>query len=649
MSRISTLRVKVFRGDELLVEREFTEPSVRIGRSVDANLRVDDASLGELHAVLNVEDDGKVRVLDLGTDAGTKIKGERIANATLSTGDGFELGDLRVEVQFDEAEGTTPTVDVRPEDLPAPEPAAATAVASAVAPPSLEKKPAAAAGAAVATLDERAQHLMELVTRAAGSGDGKGPKVLEVHQIWQNVLLETKHFDNGIDCTIGDAVGHRWYMLGAPIGWVPDALAPILKVSPPVWSSVKNEWRNDFYASEGVMPEREHGFHKLFEATSSGHVANLAADWKAHVEIGDERYTLEQLVAAGKARKDGNGYRIDMTDDMRLLLDVDGLVFYARRVQKGARVVTALKDTLDYPFLGITLFMGLLGLLFGSVLAFGPPASHSQVAANDDKYVELLLEKKQEQEQQKQKKPEGNKDAGEGKKAKKEEGKVGKKEAKLKEATGEKRQSNQAAEDRKIAENSGLLAAMDGDMSDTLGNNVGAMAAGIAGLIGPKGTQIGAGGLGGRGNGLGGGGDADGLGGLGNKGMGSGASGYGKGGGSFGGGKGSGGFKGDMGDPIIMGALDRSLIDAVIKRKMSQIRYCYQRELQKDPGLGGKLVIKFTIAKDGTVSQASPAENTVGSSAVGECVVQRFRSMQFPEPKGGGVVIVKYPFIFSPG
>lgn len=58
--------------------------------------------------------------------------------------------------------------------------------------------------------------------------------------------------------------------------------------------------------------------------------------------------------------------------------------------------------------------------------------------------------------------------------------------------------------------------------------------AGIGGLIGARGEQLGSGGLGARGSGLGGGGTAEGLGGLGTKGMGSGASGYGSGGGNLG-------------------------------------------------------------------------------------------------------------------
>jgi hypothetical protein len=192
--------------------------------------------------------------------------------------------------------------------------------------------------------------------------------------------------------------------------------------------------------------------------------------------------------------------------------------------------------------------------------------------------------------------------------------------------------------DRQLAENAGVLGAVaDSELNQLVGE-------GIGGLIGASG-------LGMRGVGLGGGGTGEGfggLGGLGTKGMGSGASGYGSGGGNFGA-RGEGGL-GVMGsDPIILGALDRSLVDAVIKRHMNQIRYCYQRELQKNPALSGKVVTKFTIAKDGTVSQASTKSTTMGNSPVEKCIVSRFMRMQFPEPKGGGIVIVSYPFLFAPG
>lgn len=219
--------------------------------------------------------------------------------------------------------------------------------------------------------------------------------------------------------------------------------------------------------------------------------------------------------------------------------------------------------------------------------------------------------------------------------------------------------------DKEIAENAGVLGALRDNRTldsalDATGLNADDMK-GMGGLIGTKGTQIGSGGLGARGSGLGDGGTAESLGGLGTKGRGSGASGYGSGGGGFGA-TGIGGIGTVGSDPIILGALDKSLIDAVIKRNMAQIRYCYQCELTKNPTLGGKITVKVVIAKDGTVSSAviktgtgengqafTSWNNSEAGQKIGEAICERFLKFQFPQPKGGGIVIVNYPFIFSPG
>jgi len=206
--------------------------------------------------------------------------------------------------------------------------------------------------------------------------------------------------------------------------------------------------------------------------------------------------------------------------------------------------------------------------------------------------------------------------------------------------------------DRDIAENAGILGALmeSGDLEGVFGTSAldSDLAGGIGGLIGAKGVQIGSGGLGSRGSGLGGGGTAEGLGGLGTRGTGGGASGYGSGGGSFGTTT-AGASVSTVGDPVIMGALDRSVTDAVVKRRMNQIRYCYQREITSDPNIAGKVVVKFVVAGDGTVSSASIESSTMGNTAVESCVTSRFLRMMFPEPKGGGIVVVSYAFLFSPG
>lgn len=101
------------------------------------------------------------------------------------------------------------------------------------------------------------------------------------------------------------------------------------------------------------------------------------------------------------------------------------------------------------------------------------------------------------------------------------------------------------------------------------------------------------------------------------------------------------------GDPIILGSLDKSLIDAVIKQNMRNIRTCYEAGLTRRPELAGKVTIKFVIAADGTVSSATVKSTTLGDPPTEECLTNTFLSFQFPQPKGGGIVIVSYPFVFS--
>ena len=100
------------------------------------------------------------------------------------------------------------------------------------------------------------------------------------------------------------------------------------------------------------------------------------------------------------------------------------------------------------------------------------------------------------------------------------------------------------------------------------------------------------------------------------------------------------------GVPVVLGALEPELVSAVIKRNMNQIRYCYQRELTKDPNLQGEIVVKFVIAADGSVSQSTTKSTTMNSEAVESCINSRLLRMQFPEPKGGGIVIVTHSFTF---
>ncbi len=94
-------------------------------------------------------------------------------------------------------------------------------------------------------------------------------------------------------------------------------------------------------------------------------------------------------------------------------------------------------------------------------------------------------------------------------------------------------------------------------------------------------------------------------------------------------------------------SLTRDEVDRVIRRHLSQIGYCYEKELQRSPIMGGKLVSQFTIGPTGQVVAVDVAEDSLGSDVVTACVSGVIRRMRFPAPRGGSTVEVNYPFVFQ--
>lgn len=101
------------------------------------------------------------------------------------------------------------------------------------------------------------------------------------------------------------------------------------------------------------------------------------------------------------------------------------------------------------------------------------------------------------------------------------------------------------------------------------------------------------------------------------------------------------------GPPVIDGPLDRKIIQRVVRQHRRELGFCYQKELQQNPTLSGRVVMKFTIAGDGSVISALAASNTMGSRAVAACLGTKIRHWHFPAPSTTGLVTVNYPFRFS--
>lgn len=102
-----------------------------------------------------------------------------------------------------------------------------------------------------------------------------------------------------------------------------------------------------------------------------------------------------------------------------------------------------------------------------------------------------------------------------------------------------------------------------------------------------------------------------------------------------------------QGAQVLSGSLDKELIRQVIADNLGQIRYCYTRELAASPGLHGKVVVSFVIGGTGRVTSARVIESTLDSAEVEGCVARKVQGWTFPRPRGGGIVVVNYPFLFK--
>jgi hypothetical protein len=364
--------------------------------------------------------------------------------------------------------------------------------------------------------------------------------------------------------------------------------------------------------------------------------------WAVTLRSGSRGLSVAEALAEGRAvREDDELVRLQLNDGDQAVINLGPFLIIARRSRPARRVVAPVVSP-EPALLATTMTAMFLGGLAGLYALMAPPRPVSEVIELPEHVAAMLIQapapEKVPEPVKAQDRP---RDAGE--KAAKKEGKRGEPDAKMARARAEGRERDVA-----VVNSAGVLGAWSEAGLESGSGLPGALASSISGLSGPKGAQRGTG-LGDRGKDFGGGGRAFDGGGVNTSGM-------------CDGGDCRRGQEGSLGektegrmliDPnevMFIGVpMDRALIDRVIKQNMNRLRYCYQRELTKDPTLGGKVVVKFSIDKTGAVSSAAIKSSSLNNTAVESCMTKSFMSFKFPEPKGGGVVIVSYPFLFSPG
>ncbi len=457
-------------------------------------------------------------------------------------------------------------------------------------------------------------HLQEPLPPAARPT--KEDRVLQVSLLWGDKLLEVQHFRDGVPVTIGDGRKNGFQVFDAQVG-----ARHVLAVA-----------RGEQY--ELHVPE------------GSGVIITRDGDVR----------TKEELRTEGRLKASGQEHVYTLELHERAEVAFGTLAFVVRYVRPSPAVRVSALAEMDYTWFKIasTCLLAAAAVVVAMLLT-----PRSELLAEDDIFasqqrVAKFLVTPQKKLEAKRLNLQG---VEEGAKAKDDEGKFGKREAKKEEADPSRAGTsvanrNKREEDRKKVGKVGLLGALkglNGGASNVfgpggLGTGINNALGGLKGGAG-QGDAHGVGGMGSRGQGSGGGGTALGLGGLGTQGTGRGTGGS---GGIDLGGRGKTVTKIIPGKTTVIGGLDKDVIAKVIRRHQNEIKYCYETELNKSPDLAGKVAVAFTIDPSGAVTEATVTETTLNNAAAERCMLSRIRRWKFPEPKGGGVVAVTYPWLFSP-
>ena len=99
----------------------------------------------------------------------------------------------------------------------------------------------------------------------------------------------------------------------------------------------------------------------------------------------------------------------------------------------------------------------------------------------------------------------------------------------------------------------------------------------------------------------------------------------------------------------VIGTITPAMIRRVIRRRLSEIRYCYVAQgLSQNDKLSGQVKVSFIIGGNGRITTAGIAYSSLNHSPTENCICRTVRRWSFPKPPSG-IVQVTYAFNFRPG
>ncbi len=659
----NTIEIKIYEGDKIVVEKTFQQDKIIIGRILSADLRVPNIKVSRIHALLEQLDDGHCRLTDLASTHGTFVNGERIVERILKAGDEIKLADILVKLNV---------VSTPLSVAPAPTSAATKVPTQIQAKPGtsahLSKEPAVQVqmgpqGAVSVAGEAREATVIRSLkdtarTRGALDPTSRPHEELEVTVYWEETILAVDHYKKQTrTITLGD-------------GMQSDYIVPT------------SEFPNKF---------------NFVELRGTSATLNIHPLMKMSARLQGRMYSNEDFAKLGQ-----NSIQLGGSDIAKVR--IGSVHFFIMFVPEPPAIPRA--SFFDQGrFYWMILFLVMMSMAgIGVIGSMMQSPLEGEVKEFPEKFRKIIIQaykKKVEKLEKSEKKEIGEKEQeaikppdaimvdkvarrggneGEGARERGAEGKRGNPNAAHE--TGitnrPKVANNKLVQDGptkakepikmpgagsatpKPVEKTSLLSSLKnsglGMRLAKAGGGGGGSVEGAAGndpldeaLSGTGGGGIrsgrGSGGSGLQGTGKGGGGTAVGIGGLGTKGFGGGAKGDGIG--SIPG-KGDFVVSTETVGVTVLGSLSREEIERVVRAHFSEIRYCYQVELQRNPSLFGKITLKWAIVAGGRVEEAESKENTTGSAGLANCMISRLKQWQFPSPQGGSKADVDYPWIFKP-
>lgn len=600
----------------------FDGESVLIGSGPSAALRLEEEGVSTIHAVIKASSTGEVTVVDLGSEGGTTVNGNAATDpVVLSVGDKIRVGEVDLEItqlgegapkahELAEEEATVQVTDEKATNKPEGEMSTLDAAEAANHPPPPEQ------GTHIVHDEDEFDEFLLNFELEEDNKPTDDDRVLEVTVFWGDTVLDSARIKDARGVSLAARTAN---------------------------ASGKADLEIDGFPAD-----------RFTIAVNQGSEASVVvpADAKVGVRRADGSIDRSPSLAGTDAPFPAKAFQLKLNE--RLVYKTHTLTVMAEFIKGDAKMGAG--AVMDWFFPRIFAISALLHIFF-VVAAFLTPHTNSGLVddlfKNQNRFAQMILKAPEKEKKRKKLDLSGMKG---GAKHKDDEGKFGKKDKPKKDAVASKAGAprvdpNKREKDRKIALNSGLLGMLKGGKAGAVSNvfGPGGLGTGINNAMGGlRGSEMGdaggAGGLGTRGTGAGGGGNSLGIGGLGTHGHGRGTGGYGN---IDLGGRGKGTTRIVPGRTIIKGSLSKEEIGRVIRRNLARFKYCYEKQLNSNPNLSGKISVYFTIAPTGSVARASVRETSMNDANVESCVTKVMRSLKFPKPRGGGIVVVTYPFVFA--